>query len=86
MKHVGNCGGSACDSGVKICVSCARFQPLLHAPWDELLVDLTEEMEDRRENGASDLVLQSYDLAIVHVAAIMKACDNKIQAMNEGAA
>lgn len=50
------------------------------------LVDLTEEMEDRRENGASDLVLQSYDLAIVHVAAIMKACDNKIQAMNEGAA
>ncbi|HCE2806904.1 TPA: site-specific integrase [Vibrio parahaemolyticus] len=86
MKHVGNCGGSACDSGVKICVSCARFQPLLHAPWDELLVDLTEEMEDRRENGASDLVIQSYDLAIVHVAAIMKACDNKIQAMNEGAA
>ncbi|WP_220455986.1 site-specific integrase [Vibrio rotiferianus] len=85
MKHVGNCGGSACDSGIKICVSCSRFQPLLHAPWDELLVDLTEEMEDRRENGASDLVLQSYDLAIVHVAAILKACDGQIQVLNEGA-
>jgi integrase len=77
MRHVGNCGGSACDSGIKICVSCVRFQPLLDAEWDELFLELSEEMEERRSMGAGELVLQSYDLALAHVAAIMKACDMK---------
>lgn len=79
FEHVGNCGGSpACQSGIKTCVVCVRFQPLLHAPWNELLSDLIGELEERHKQGASELVLQSYDLAITHVSAIMRACEMQL--------
>src|SRR5690606_11115838 len=33
-NQVGNCGGSpACNSGLKACLLCSQFQPLLDAPW-----------------------------------------------------
>ena len=79
FKHVGNCGGSpACQSGIKTCVVCIRFQPLLHAPWTELLGDLINELEERQKQGASELVLQSYDLAVAHIGAIIRACDKQL--------
>jgi hypothetical protein len=77
MKHVGNCAASTCEGGIKVCVSCNQFQPLLDADWDDLFLELSEEMDERRSSGASELVLQSYDLALAHVGAIMKACDKK---------
>lgn len=77
MKHVGNCAGYSCQGGIKACVSCALFQPLLDADWDDLFLELSSELEARRCDGTSELVLQSYDLALAHVAAIMKACDEK---------
>ncbi|TDV89915.1 phage integrase family protein [Halomonas alkaliantarctica] len=79
FEHVGNCGGSpTCQSGIKTCVVCVRFQPLLNAPWSELLGEMISELEERHKQGASELVLQSYDLAIAHVSAIMRACEMQL--------
>lgn len=82
--QVGNCGGSpACHSGIKACLLCRNFQPMLDAPWDELLVELLEEVESQRELGASDMVIQSYDLQLAHTRAIMNACDRILRADKE---
>lgn len=75
-SQVGNCGGSpACNSGLKACLICSHFQPLVDAPWEDVLVDLMEEVEHKQALGASDLVLKSFNLQLAHVKAIMDACD-----------
>ena len=75
-NQVGNCGGSpACNSGLKACLLCSQFQPLLDAPWEDVLLDLMEEIEHKQAMGASDLILQSFNLQLAHVKAIMNACD-----------
>mgnify|MGYP007061368397 FL=1 len=56
---------------------CSSFQPLLGADWNELLEDLNQERLFQSKNGASELVLSSYDLPLANTAAIMEAC-NKI--------
>ena len=77
-KQIGNCGGSsACQNGIKACLICSSFQPLLGADWNELLEDLNQERLFQSKNGASELVLSSYDLPLANTAAIMEAC-NKI--------
>ena len=77
-KQIGNCGGSsACHNGIKACLICSSFQPLLGADWNELLEDLNQERLFQSKNGASELVLSSYDLPLANTAAIMEAC-NKI--------
>ena len=77
-KQIGNCGGSsACQNGIKACLICSGFQPLLGADWNELLEDLNQERLFQSKNGASELVLSSYDLPLANTAAIMEAC-NKI--------
>ena len=74
--QVGNCGGSpACNSGLKACLLCSQFQPLLDAPWEDVLLDLMEDIEHKQTMGASDLILQSFNLQLAHVRAIMNACD-----------
>lgn len=76
---VGACGGSpACRVGIKACIVCDLFQPFLHAPWENLLLDLIEEMERLQLKGASELILQSYDLQLANVRGIMEACDKII--------
>jgi hypothetical protein len=78
-KKVGACGGSpACAVGIKACVVCDLLQPLLHAPWEDLLLELIEELEQLKQKGASELILQSYDLQIAHVLAIIEACKKKL--------
>ena len=75
-NQVGNCGGSpACNSGLKACLLCSQFQPLLDAPWEDVLLDLMEEIEHKQAIGASDLILKSFNLQLAHVKAIMNACD-----------
>ena len=77
-KQIGNCGGRpACQNGIKACLICSSFQPLLGADWNELLEDLNQERLFQSKNGASELVLSSYDLPLANTAAIMEAC-NKI--------
>ena len=79
-NQLGNCGGSpACQAGMKACLLCSQFQPLVYAPWDELFLEFIEELEQRKREGASELVLKSYDLQLAHVKAIMDACDKYIQ-------
>ena len=79
-KQIGNCGGSpSCQAGMKACLLCDQFQPLLYAPWDELFLDLLEEVEQRHKEGASELVIKSYDLQLSRVKAILDACDKRIQ-------
>lgn len=79
-KQIGNCGGSpSCQGGMKACLLCDQFQPLLYAPWDELFLDLLEEVEQRHKDGASELVLKSYDLQLSRVKAILDACDKRIK-------
>lgn len=79
-NQVGNCGGSpACQAGMKACLLCNQFQPLAYAPWDELFLEFVEELEQRKREGASDLVLKSYDLQLAHIKAIMDACDKYIK-------
>ena len=74
--QVGNCGGSpACNSGLKACLLCSQFQPLLDAPWEDVLLGLMEDIEHKQAMGASDLILQSFNLQLAHVKAIMNACD-----------
>jgi len=78
-EHIGNCGDSpSCQAGIKACLLCNKFQPLLHAPWDELFLELLEEMEQREKDGASELILKSFDLQLAHVKAILDACDKRI--------
>jgi hypothetical protein len=79
-NQLGNCGGSpACQAGMKACLLCNQFQPLAYAPWDELFLEFVEELEQRKREGASELVLKSYDLQLAHIKAIMDACDKYIQ-------
>lgn len=79
-KQIGNCGGSpSCQAGMKACLLCDQFQPLLYAPWDELFLDLLEEVEQRHKDGASELVIKSYDLQLSRVKAILDACDKRIK-------
>lgn len=79
-NQLGNCGGSpACQAGMKACLLCSQFQPLVYAPWDELFLEFIEELEQRKREGASELVLKSYDLQLAHIKAIMDACDKYIQ-------
>lgn len=79
-KQIGNCGGSpSCQAGMKACLLCDQFQPLLYAPWDELFLDLLEEVEQRHKEGASELVIKSYDLQLSRVKAILDACDKRIK-------
>lgn len=78
--QLGSCGGSpACQAGMKACLLCNQFQPLAYAPWDELFLEFVEELEQRKREGASELVLKSYDLQLAHIKAIMDACDKFIQ-------
>ncbi|SPX82038.1 site-specific integrase [Moraxella ovis] len=77
-KQLGNCGGSpACQNGIKACLICTSFQPLLGADWKGLLEDLNQDRLFQSKNGASELVLSSYDLPLANASAIMRAC-NKI--------
>lgn len=77
-KQIGNCGGSsACHNGIKACLICSSFQPLLDADWNGLLEDLNQERLFQSKSGASELVLSTYDLSLANTAAIMQAC-NKI--------
>lgn len=79
-NQLGNCGGSpACQAGMKACLLCNQFQPLAYAPWDELFLEFVEELEQRKREGASELVLKSYDLQLAHIKAIMDACDKYVQ-------
>lgn len=78
VKQIGNCGGSpACQNGIKACLICSSFQPLLDADWNGLLEDLNQERLFQSKNGASELVLSSYDLPLANTVAIMQSC-NKI--------
>lgn len=80
-NQLGNCGGSPlCQAGMKVCLLCNQFQPLAYAPWDELFLEFVEELEQRKREGASELVLKSYDLQLAHIKAIMEACDKYVQA------
>lgn len=77
-KQIGNCGGSpACQNGIKACLICSSFQPLLGADWNGLLEDLNQERLFQSKNGAGELVLSSFDLPLANTVAIMQAC-NKI--------
>ena len=79
-NQLGNCGGSpSCEAGIKACLLCNQFQPLVYAPWDNLFLEFIEELEQRRREGASELVLKSYDLQLANIKAIMDACDKFIQ-------
>lgn len=79
-NQLGNCGGSpSCNAGIKACLLCNQFQPLIYAPWDELFLEFIEELEQRRREGASELILKSYDLQLANIKAIMDACDKSIQ-------
>ncbi|MFN4316894.1 site-specific integrase [Acinetobacter parvus] len=83
-NQLGNCGGSpSCQAGMKACLLCNQFQPLAYAPWDELFLEFVEELEQRKREGASELVLKSYDLQVAHIKAIMDACDkyNQIESI-----
>lgn len=77
-KQIGNCGGSpACHNAVKACLICTSFQPLLDADWKGLLDDLNRERLFQSKNGASELVISSFNLPLANTVAIMQAC-NKI--------
>ena len=44
-----------------------------------MFLDLLEEVEQRHKEGASELVIKSYDLQLSRVKAILDACDKRIQ-------
>ena len=74
-SYVGSCGGSpACQSGIKACLICTSFQPLLDADWIGLREEIFNERTFHNTNGSSEMVLNSFDLQLANLTAIIEAC------------
>lgn len=77
--NVGSCGNfSFCGSRAPIaCYTCAKFQPWVDAPHEEILVDLYEERKEILDVTGDQTIASQLDRSILAVEDVIRRCELK---------